>query len=107
MLSRRRALALTAAAPFALAAPRSVAAAEAVTLKAGTSPTDAYAEPLYFAPSGISAKTGITLDVSLFSSSTAHRAPSTSALPIRSPSPTASCTAFHFAFSLRVRSTWA
>ena len=74
MLSRRRALALTAAAPFALAAPRSVAAAEAVTLKAGTSPTDAYAEPLYFAPSGISAKTGITLDVSLFSSSTATAA---------------------------------
>ncbi len=70
MLSRRLALTLTAAAPFALGAPRPAAAADAVTLKAGTSPTDAYAEPLYFAPAGMAAKSGITLDVSLYSSST-------------------------------------
>ena len=43
-VSRRSALALTAAAPFALAAVRP-ATAQAVTLKTGTSPTDAYAEP--------------------------------------------------------------
>jgi NitT/TauT family transport system substrate-binding protein len=72
-VSRRSALALTAAAPFALAAVRP-ATAQAVTLKTGTSPTDAYAEPLYFAPSGIAAKAGIALDVSLFSSSTATAA---------------------------------
>jgi len=71
--SRRRALALTAAAPFTLAAFHPVLA-QAVTLRAGTSPTDAYAEPLYFAPSGVSAKSRITMDVSLFSSSTATAA---------------------------------
>lgn len=71
--SRRQALGLTTAAPFALAA-FAPALAQAVTLRVGTSPTDAYAEPLYFAPSGVSAKAGITLDVSLFSSSTATAA---------------------------------
>lgn len=68
-VSRRFALGLTAAAPFALAALQP-ALAQAVSLRVGTSPTDAYAEPIYFAPSGVSAKSGITLDVSLFSSST-------------------------------------
>ena len=71
--SRRRALTAIAAAPAALAALQPAGAQEA-TLKTGTSPTDAYAAPLYFAPSGIGAKAGITLDVSLFSSSTATAA---------------------------------
>ena len=69
----RLSFALTAAAPLALATLRPVSA-QAVTLKTGASPTDAYAEPLYFAPSGVAAKAGITLDVSLFSSSTATAA---------------------------------
>jgi NitT/TauT family transport system substrate-binding protein len=72
-LSRRSALGLTAAAPFALAALRP-AVAQAITLRTGTSPTDAYAEPLYFAPSGLAAKAGVAMDVSLFSSSTATAA---------------------------------
>ena len=69
--SRRSVLELAAAAPVALAALRTLPAqAQALTLRVGTSPTDAYAQPLYFAPSGVSAKAGITMDVSLFSSST-------------------------------------
>lgn len=73
-LSRARALGLTAAALLAPAAARPAAAQAVTTLKAGTSPTDAYAEPLYFAPAGEAAKAGIALDVSLFSSSTATAA---------------------------------
>jgi NitT/TauT family transport system substrate-binding protein len=72
-MKRRRVLGLTASAPFALAQLHP-ALAQAVTLRTGTSPTDAYAEPLYFAPSGLAAKAGITMDVSLFSSSTATAA---------------------------------
>jgi NitT/TauT family transport system substrate-binding protein len=71
--SRGRALGLIAAAPVTLAAVHP-ARAQAVSLRVGTSPSDAYAEPLYFAPSGVSAKSGITMDVSLFSSSTATAA---------------------------------
>ena len=73
LYSRRRALGLTVTAPFALAVLRP-ALAQAITLRVGTSPTDAYAQPLYFAPSGVSAKAGIAMDISLFSSSTATAA---------------------------------
>jgi NitT/TauT family transport system substrate-binding protein len=74
-LSRGRTLALAAAAPFALVRTHiAQAQVQAVTLRTGTSPTDAYAAPLFFAPSGVSAKAGIALDVSLFSSSTATAA---------------------------------
>jgi NitT/TauT family transport system substrate-binding protein len=71
--SRRNALGLIAAVPIALAASHP-ALAQAISLRVGTSPSDAYAEPLYFAPSSVSAKSGITMNVSLFSSSTATAA---------------------------------
>jgi ABC-type nitrate/sulfonate/bicarbonate transport system substrate-binding protein len=50
------------------------AAAQGITLQVGASPSDAFAEPLYFAPSGVAAQAGIALNVSLFSSSTATAA---------------------------------
>jgi NitT/TauT family transport system substrate-binding protein len=88
-ISRRTALALAGVAPVALATVRP-AGAQAVTLRTGTSPTDAYAAPLFFAPSGIAAKSGIALDVSLFSSSTATAAGCASgALDIGVADPTA------------------
>lgn len=70
MMSRARTLQLAATAPYALATMRP-ALAQAITLKAGATPSDAFSEPLYFTPAGLAVTLGITLDVGLFTSSAA------------------------------------
>ena len=70
LYSRRRALELAAATPFALSAVRP-ASGQATTLKVGTSPSVAYAQPLYFTATGAPAKSGIAMDISLFFSNVA------------------------------------
>ncbi len=72
MITRREIIASGTA--LALAAAASPLRAQTASLRVGTSPSGSYAEPLFFAPAEPALKTGITLDVSLFSSSTATAA---------------------------------
>jgi NitT/TauT family transport system substrate-binding protein len=72
MITRRDIIA--AAAVYPLAAAASPLRAQTASLRVGTSPSGSYAEPLFFAPAEPTLRTGVTLDVSLFSSSTATAA---------------------------------
>jgi NitT/TauT family transport system substrate-binding protein len=72
VITRRQLIAAGAALP--LAASASPLRAQSMALRVGTSPSGSYAEPLFFAPAEPTLHTGLTLDVSLFSSSTATAA---------------------------------
>jgi NitT/TauT family transport system substrate-binding protein len=72
MITRREIIA--AAGASTLVAAASPLRAQTSTLRVGTSPSGSYAEPLFFAPAEATLRTGLTLDVSLFSSSTATAA---------------------------------